>query len=420
MKKLKIAFLVSVFPSLSETFVLNQITGLIALGHAVDIYAIERSNDSKVHEDVEKYGLMSRINYYGEAITNMPVRRLDRLLKGIILLFNHFHENPRAFINSLNIFKFKREAASFRILYKIVPFVGKGDYDVLYCHFGPNGNLGILLKDLRIFSGKVVTVFHGYDMSLYIREHGKEKYDNLFKKGDLFLPISERWKNELISWGCREDKILVHRMGVDVEKYRSVNRTAGNEDRTIIITIARFVEKKGIRYGIEAVGRIADKRPDLEYRIIGDGPLRDELESYVDKLNIRERVQMLGWKSQEEILRCMMDSDILLAPSVTSKDGDQEGIPVVLMEAMAMGIPVVSTYHSGIPELVQDGVTGFLAPEGDVTALAEKLMYCMEHRELWPSIRKEGYEKILENYNIHKLNSRLADIFLQLHSHQEK
>ena len=411
---MKIAFLVTCFPCLSETFILNQITGLIDRGHEVDIYAYERSNDSKIHEDVEKYHLLSRTFYYGDSKYNMPANRIFRLIKGFSILMTHFNKNKRAFINSLNIFRYKKEAASLKLLYKIVPFVGRGDYDVIQCHFGPNGNLGVFLKDLEVFTGKIITVFHGYDITQYIHKNGRDAYKYLFDKGDLFLPISQRWKNELISMGCRKENILVHRMGIDIERYNNFHRNTEGDDKLKIITIARFVEKKGIRYGVEAVGQIVKEHPEIEYRIIGDGPLRDEIEAVIDQLKLREKVKLLGWKSQAEILRYMNDSDILLLPSVTSNDGDQEGIPVVLMEAMAMGLPVVSTFHSGIPELVQDGISGFLAPERDVSGLAKKLRHCIEHPELWPSILKEAHNTIIQNYNIDDLNDRLVMIYQQL------
>lgn len=419
MKKIRIAFLVTDFPKLSETFVLNQITGLIERGHEVDIYAYEPSLDTKSHEDVAKYDLLSRTIYYGDSIRKIPPNRILRFYQGFALLMANFDKNPQALLKSLNMFKFKRQAVALRTLYQIAPFMGKGDYDVVHCHFGPNGILGVYLKDLGVFTGKVITVFHGYDISQYIMQHGRDVYKYLFENGDLFLPISNRWKDELIALGCREDKIMVHHMGIATERYDYTQRNTGGGTKIRILSIGRFVEKKGIRYGVEAVGSIVKEYPDIEYTIIGDGPLRDEIESIIDKMNLRETIRLLGWKSQEEILNVLKDSDILLAPSVTSKESDQEGIPVVLMEAMAMGLPVISTYHSGIPELVQDGVSGFLAPEGNVTILTDKLRQCIEDRGLWPSIGNEGRKMIIREYNINNLNDRLVGMYQQLINSRE-
>ncbi len=117
---------------------------------------------------------------------------------------------------------------------------------------------------------------------------------------------------------------------------------------------------------------------------------------------------------QDEVAELLRDSHILLAPSVTAADGDQEGIPVALMEAMSLGMPVVSTYHSGIPELIQDGVSGFLVPEREVDALADRLQYLLEHPQRWPELGRAGRRAVEEHFNIDKLNDRLADIYQQL------
>jgi colanic acid/amylovoran biosynthesis glycosyltransferase len=411
---MKIALIVTHFPRLSETFVLNQITGLMERGHEVDIYAYERGDDPKVHEDVEKYHLLERTVYYGEAKKNIPDNKIIRVLKGLYIIFTQFHKNPKAILNSLNYFKYKSDAVNLRLLFEIAPFIKSNNYDVIHCHFGPNGTLGVRLKELGVFKGKIITVFHGYDMTKYISKHGRDVYKKLFQEGDLFLPISENWKKELISLGCSESKIMVHRMGVDTNRYKYIGRQPSGNNDTRILSIARFVEKKGIRYGLEAVGRIVKEHPEVEYWIIGDGDLRQEVESVIDKLNMKDKVKLLGWKSQEEIIHYLMNSDILLVPSVTSKDGDQEGLPVVLMEAMALGITVVSTYHSGIPELVQDGVSGFLAPERNVEILAEKLRQCLDHRELLPKINDEARNRIEKYYDIDKLNDQLVSSYRKL------
>ena len=104
----------------------------------------------------------------------------------------------------------------------------------------------------------------------------------------------------------------------------------------------------------------------------------------------------------------------MLAPSVTSQNGDCEGIPVAIVEALAWGLPVLSTLHSGIPEVIQDGESGFLVPERDTEALAEKLEYLIEHPELWPEMGRKGRKYVEEHYDIDKLNDRLVEIYQRL------
>ena len=120
-------------------------------------------------------------------------------------------------------------------------------------------------------------------------------------------------------------------------------------------------------YAIHAVAKILRKYPHIEYKIAGDGPLKNELQALIRDLDVAGNIRLVGWKSQEDIGDLLRESDLLLAPSVTGKDGDEEGTPVVIMEALAQGLPVVTTQHAGIPEVVRDGESGFLVPNGTWT-----------------------------------------------------
>lgn len=408
---MKIAFMVGQFPLLSQTFISNQITGLIDRGHNVNIFATTPVNSPLIHEDVKKYNLLGQTCYYRYII---PRNKILRFNKGIGFITKYIHKNPIPLLNSINFLKYGRKAVSLELLFQIIPFLENGPYDIVHCHFGPIGKIGLFFRDIGALKGKIVTTFHGFDMSSYIKKYGKNSYKDLFERGDLFLTISERWKEELINLGVKEKKIIVHRMGVDTDKFVfSSRRPKGNGD-VKLITIARFVEKKGVKYGIQAVAKALKKYPKIEYKIVGDGHLRSDLESLIKELNINNNVKLLGWKPQEDIVKLMKDSDILLAPSVTAEGGDQEGIPVVLMEALAQGLPVISTYHSGIPELVQDGVSGYLVHERDVNALSERLEHLIKNQELWANMGCAGRNYIENYYNIDKLNEQLVEIFQKL------
>ena len=403
---MKIAIIVSGFPKLSETFILNQITGLLDLGHEVEIFAFYNPKEKKVHDDVEKYRLMERVHYF-----NIPDSMIKRALKAIFLIITNFHKSPIKILKSLNVFKYGKKALSLRLLYVVVPFLGK-KFDIIHCHFGPNGVIGAYLKEVGINS-KLITTFHGYDMSKFISDHGEGIYKNLFLKGDLFMPISEHWKKKLIEMGCEEGKIIVHRMGIDVEKFEFSERRKTGTIK--ILSVGRLVEKKGHEYAIKALAKVVNKNgKDIIYRIVGDGPLKDKLMSLAEELGIEDCVKFMGNVEDEELLKLYKESHIFILPSVTASDGDQEGIPVVLMEAQAMGLPVISTYHSGIPEVVIDGKSGFLVPEKDVDALAEKLEYLIEHPELWSEMGRYGREFVEKNYDIKKLNRRLVEIYQSL------
>ena len=156
--------------------------------------------------------------------------------------------------------------------------------------------------------------------------------------------------------------------------------------------MGRLVEKKGHEYSIKAIAKAIINHKNIIYLIAGDGHLRNKLESLVSELGIKNHVKFLGAVEQEEALKLYQQAHIFILPSVTSSNGDQEGIPVVLMEAQSAGLPVISTYHSGIPEAVIDGKSGFLVPEKDVNALAQKMEYLIEHPEVWPEMGRCGRE----------------------------
>jgi len=403
---MRIAFFVTVFPSVSETFVLNQITGLIDRGHEVDIYAEKPEENSKTHPDVQRYNLCNRVCYI-----NKPKNILIQMFTVFKLLLTRFISNPIVLLKSLNVFKYRSAAYSLSLFYAAGYLLGQNrQYDIIHCHFGLNGRKAVYLREIGAIQGKIFTTFHGFDITTCIYNFGEKIYDSLFQLGDVFLPISERWKCRLTNLGCNGE-IIVHRMGIDCNKFTFNLRKPSGSGVIEIVTIARLVEKKGVEYAIRAVAKVAKSKSNIKYSIVGDGLLKEDLQLLIEQLNVADIVKILGWKQQEEVVTILSNSDILLAPSVTAYNDDQEGIPVVIMETMAMGLPIISTQHSGIPELVQDGISGYLVPERDVDALAEKLDYLIEHPELWSSMGLAGRAFVEEHYNIDKLNDRLIEIF---------
>jgi colanic acid/amylovoran biosynthesis glycosyltransferase len=173
------------------------------------------------------------------------------------------------------------------------------------------------------------------------------------------------------------------------------------------------VEKKGIEYAIRAVAKLTDVNQNIEYNIIGDGPLKEQFQKLIAELNVGHIVKLLGWKQQQEIVEILDNCHIFIAPSVTAADGNQDAPVNTLKEAMAMGLPVISTRHGGIPELVEDGISGFLVPERDAEAIAEKLSYLIAHPQ-WEQMGHAGRNRVENKYDMNKLNDELVAIYQQL------
>lgn len=400
---MKIAFVMPLFPKLSETFILNQVTGLLERGHHVDIFAERRSGEFPVHADVEKYKLLDCTHYY----LDVPSNKLIRLLTGINLILKYFKKHSKIILRSLNIFRYGRPALSLSLLYKTAPFLE--NYDIIHCQFGTIGNWGAVLKELGI-EAKLVTTFHGFDIRLGV-EKGGHIYHNLFNKGDCFIAISDYNYDNLIKFGLDKNKIVCLPVGIDISSFsKHQSKNSGNTKTIVILTVARLVKEKGLQYGIKAVHKLLQQRPglSLKYYIIGDGPLKEDLTNLTRKLMLSGVVHFHGSLKQKDIIEEMKQSNIFLFPSIA------EALPVSLMEVQAVGLPVVATRVGSINQIVSDGKSGFLVPERDVDSLTDRLAYLIDHPERWSEMGCRGRSIVKKHYDINKLNDRLVEIYQRL------
>jgi colanic acid/amylovoran biosynthesis glycosyltransferase len=330
-------------------------------------------------------------------------------MKALWLIISNFHKGPVELLKFIKMFILRRKGLSLNRLYLLLELI-EGDFDIVQCHYGPVGIDGIFLKDAGI-KAKICTAFHGFDMSRYPLTHGRNVYDGLFQKGDIFLPISEYWKKELIGLGCPPEKTVVHRMGIELDKFDYRPHDIRMDGPVRLLTVGRLVQKKGHCYAIGAVADLIAAGRDIEYTIAGDGPLRHDLEQLVDKYSLQDRVKFPGAVDQEQVRELYRESDVFILPSITADDGDMEGVPVVLMEAMACGLPVVSTRHSGIDELITDGMSGLLATEKDVSAIAEKLLYLLDNAQSSHDLAQAARQCVEREFSIDILNKRLEKIY---------
>ena len=244
---------------------------------------------------------------------------------------------------------------------------------LIHAHFGQEGCR--CLGARRRARVPLVTTFYGLDVSVLPRQRiWRRRFRRLFGEGELFLAEGPHMGDRLVALGCPPDKVRVQRLGVDLAQipFRSSEDRVG--EGPVVLMCATFREKKGHVYGLRAVGRIREAHPTVRIRVIGNGPLRDEIEAEIDRLNLGGCVDLLGMQPRSVWLGELGRASLLLHPSVTASDGDTEGgAPVALIEAMAAGVPVVSSRHADIPEVVPDGRCGLLFEERDVEGLAEGL-----------------------------------------------
>ncbi|MEL6490816.1 MAG: glycosyltransferase [Cyanobacteria bacterium J06621_3] len=423
---MRVAFLVGRFPVLSEAFIVNQITGLLARGHEVDIYALSGfSGETKVHPDVEKYELLARTTY----APSLPTQFLARLSSSAKLLARWGWQDPLLCFRALNVFRYGKTAASLRFLHLVVPFLGGKSYDIIHCQFGTYGLLGASLREMGALSGALVTTFRGFDISEYPRNKGETVYQQLFDRGNLFFANCDFFRQRVIELGGDANNIFVHRSSIDCDKFSFRPRQlaiAPNQKTPVrLVTVGRLTEKKGLAYGIRAVAQLRENAQlaeqfEVHYDIIGEGGLRADLQQLIQQLGLSHCVHLLGKQQQSEIIESLNQAHLFIAPCVTASTGDQDAPINTLKEAMAMGLPVVSTWHGGIPELVEDGVSGYLVPERDVDAIAHKLTELITHPENWPKMGRAGREKVLADYELNQLNDELVRHYQKLLQRQHQ
>ncbi|HIA0027463.1 colanic acid biosynthesis glycosyltransferase WcaL [Escherichia coli] len=406
---MKVGFFLLKFPLSSETFVLNQITAFIDMGFEVEIVALQKGDTQNTHAAWTKYNLAARTRWLQDEPQGKVAKlrhRASQTLRGI-----HRKNTWQA----LNLKRYGAESRNLILSAICGQVVTPLHADVFIAHFGPAGVTAAKLRELGVILGKIATIFHGIDISSRdVLNHYTPEYQQLFRRGDLMLPISDLWAGRLQKMGCPREKIAVSRMGVDMTRFspRPVKAPATPLE---IISVARLTEKKGLHVAIEACRQLKEQGVAFRYRILGIGPWERRLRTLIEQYQLEDVVEMPGFKPSHEVKAILDDADVFLLPSVTGADGDMEGIPVALMEAMAVGIPVVSTLHSGIPELVEADKSGWLVPENDARALAQRLAAFsqLDTDELAPVI-KRAREKVEHDFNQQVINRELASLLQAL------
>ncbi|HEY0792707.1 MAG TPA: glycosyltransferase [Chthoniobacterales bacterium] len=412
---MQIAFIVAGFPIASETFILNQITGLLQRGHQVDVFAQWRDTGSGPHPDVTRFRLVERTFYL-----HVSPHRTARLLSALDALGRAMSRGQLRIFRALDPRRFGRQALNLRVLNQMRPFIGRPAYAVVHCHFGPSGVIGDTVRQLGLTAAPLLTTFHGYDISSFVRERGPEVYKNLFRDGDAFTCSSQFIRNRLVSAGCPAPRIHLFKLGTDLKKFSFTARVPDETGAVRLVTVARLTEKKGLEYSIRAFAKLAARFPLLEYNIVGDGDQRKPLERLLNGLGLNGRVRLLGWRTDPEVREIYARSHLFVLSSVEAANGDIEGQGMVLQEAQAMGLPVVCSRHNGFPEGILENESGFLVPERDADALAACLTTLLQRPGTWPEMGQRGRAYVEAEYDLEKRNDALVALYDELRARRAR
>jgi len=262
------------------------------------------------------------------------------------------------------------------------------------------GNTGVhLLPLIRRWDRPCLVSFHGMDVQNRPKEKGYEqRLRELLQIVPLVLVRSQSIGDRLQQLGCNRDKIRMNRTGIPLGGFPFVERSFPADGRWLLVQACRLVPKKGLFTTLEAFSLFQRTYPAAHLTIAGDGPLHESIKNRIRELQIDRSVTLTGFVDQPRLRSLFEQSHLFVHPSYTTEDGNQEGVPNSMLEAMATGLPVVASRHGGIPEAVEDGKQGYLVAEQDAAALAAALVNLASNRELWRQFQRAASAKVSETF----------------------
>jgi len=280
--------------------------------------------------------------------------------------------------------------------------------DVVLAEFGHMGTRVMdVCQEERI---PLVVHFHGADAYDYaaLKEFG-EKYHTMFHTAAVLIAVSRHMEKKLVELGAPKEKIHYSPCGMDPLMFHGSDPAKAPP---VFLTVGRFVDKKAQHLVLCAFQKVLEKVPQAKLLMVGEGPLLDMCLSMAKALKIEQAVEFLGVKTHKETAELMRKVRALVLHSIVPASGDSEGTPVVIQEAGGSGLPVISTFHGGIPDVIEDGVTGFLVNEGDVEAMAERMIKIAQDPALAATLGKAAQKRILSNFTLEKNIERLYGAIL--------
>ena len=389
----KIAYLAPEIPALSATFVYQEILQLEKLGLKINSASIHRPINKATGCDLEN--LENRTFYLYEK----PLVKV--ITSNLFLCIS----SPARYFSTIKI------VLSDILRVGILSHTGKG---LLYRFFIAGGFVDYLRKNkiehIHSNFAHVPTDIAMYSAALYGISFSFISHANdLFERGWLLkekverskfsVTISEYNKNFLINLGADREKIKVIHCGVNAENFSDRGDKELNNP-PIVGALGRMVEKKGFDALIKACAVLKSEGILFKLQLAGGGPLKEELENLASDLELTDKIEFIDYISHENVPEWIKSLDVFVLPCKKDKHGDMDGIPVVLMEAMLSGVPVVSTNISGIPELVVDEVTGLLCEPNDAVSLAKKIQILLSNNKLKKELRKNAICKVISEFEL--------------------
>ena len=400
-----ITYVVSQYPSISHTFILGEINGLVEKG--IKVYPTSVNNPDR------PYDKLTKLEQDASDATCFIKTQLKKKLFGYVL--STLTKHPVGFFSALfmaikfglnNPVTLIKNIAYWLEAMVVADIATKSGSSQIHAHFSSQGCTVALLASKISGINFSVTV-HGPDEFYNVKEF---QLETKFALANFIICISNFARSQVMKFTAVNQwhKLHVNNLGVDPALFKP---EAKSNDVPKLLCIGRLVGAKGQGVLLEAAKILAERNVSFSLDFVGDGPDRQELEHYVTQHQLSKQVNFLGKVNHDQVQVLQRQSDIFVIPSFA------EGIPIVLMEAMASGTPCVTTHITGIPELITNGVDSLLIPAGSSELLADALQKLIDDPQLREQLAAEAVKTIREKWNIHDSNARLADMFAKLLKH---
>lgn len=403
---LKVAYIMSRFPKLTETFILYEMLAMENQGIQVEVFPLLREKTEVMHPEARRF--VEAAHY--QPFISLPIIRAN---------FHFLWNKPRTYLATLwdllraNWGSFNFFTGVIGIFPKVVLFARQmqaAGVNHVHAHFASHpAAAGFIIH--RLVGIPYSFTAHGSDL-----HRDRHMLREKVAEADFVAAISD-YNRELILSECQgehADKVRVVHCGVDTQVFQARSHKTPfekGENPFMILCVGTLHEVKGQPYLIEACRLLQERGHSFECHFVGDGPDHESLKELVQKAGLSGKVRFHGRLTRDQIARLLLDADVLTAPSVPTRDGRREGIPVVLMEAMGSGVPVIASNLSGIPELVNNELTGLLTPPRDANSLADALERYLRDPDLRSRLGNAGRVKVVEEFDLNKNAAKLAEHF---------
>lgn len=403
-----IGFILKGYPRLSETFIVNEILLLEQLGHPLHIFAMRNPGEAKVHDSVRR--VRAQVTYIPDYFWRFFIAfiganvRLWLARPGVY--WQAFRFAAGRSLRQRSSSTIKRFAQAAYLVQKKLPGSGVAHFHAHFSH-GPT--------TVAYFAGWLTGMnysFSAHAKDIYLQEHDflREK----IRHACFVVTCTEFNRAYLSRVGGEDARVFRVYHGNDLQLFRPEREK--KTPAPVILSIGRFVPKKGFPVLLQALQRLRQAGVDFQAYLIGGGELKNELEKLIAALDLLGCVKLLPQMSQQELLAYYRQAAVFALACEVQEDGDRDGIPNVLVEAMAMGIPAVSTAISGIPELIENGVSGLLVPEKNPAALAEAINTLLQQPELARRLGGAGRARVEREFdakrNIEKIGALLREALM--------